>query len=165
MRRWRAQKIKYFVEVAGQLHARLECQRACRIPAAGCVRCSSGRRRDRREARRHRIAAGPAACLEVDQPGLFVLNNNILRLEVAVDEHARKGGESRGDLMHPGKLQYLRTADSFESEMGAQTVVKEILLLPQVELLAEFAFEPKTRGRRSRVAAMCSLLAWKSADS
>lgn len=82
-----------------------------------------------------------AEALVVDEPGAVFVDENVLALEVAVNEAAWEGGEAAakvGEGLLDGGAVFV---GEFGLEVAADEVVEEVVLLPEVEGVAEGGFE------------------------
>ena len=92
--------------------------------------------------------------LKVDEVSPPVASHDVLRLEIAMDEDARQGGQQLGNFAKPPAIRLGEERGiGFEIALGA--VFEEVVLLPPVEVGIERVLEPGTRaiGARSRVQA------------
>src|SRR5688500_12597219 len=71
--------------------------------------------------------------LEIDQVGLAIANDDVLRLEIAVDKDARTLRELLGDLIESGQRRQLGKLFRLQAENAAETILEEVILFPSIK--------------------------------
>jgi hypothetical protein len=95
--------------------------------------------------------------LEIDETHLTAPDDDILALEIAVDETARKRGEFIGNLLEPGAIE-----TGGESEVPAEAMFDEVILLPTIERRIELLLQVKLIAPGATCARVWSRSAWSS---
>ena len=100
--------------------------------------------------------------LKVDEAGLAIAHHDVLRLEIAVDKHARKRGEAGCDFLS-GPVAEQIDDGTIDLEETFQAVLKKVVLLPEVKLGVKFLLKSEHSAQWRRWACGCKRNAWSSA--
>src|ERR1043166_6669299 len=92
---------------------------------------------------RRQIVFGQAGThsLEIDQVSLAVANDDVLRLKIAMDQHARESRQRFGDFAQRWQCGERGQLCLVDLEIAAEAVFEEITLLPAIECGVKFTRE------------------------
>ena len=76
--------------------------------------------------------------LKINQIGLPVSDQNVLRLKIAMDQNAREFGEGFANLRQRGQLRDLGGFRLLDVEIATNTIFKKVTLFPKIKRGVEF---------------------------
>src|SRR4029434_5776763 len=79
--------------------------------------------------------------LKVDEASGSLFDDDILRLKIAMNEHARERGESFGDLMQARPFALILDHAGLQLENATQAILEKVVLLPTVKVGTEFGLK------------------------
>src|SRR5438477_9417106 len=76
--------------------------------------------------------------LKIDQIGLAIAQEDVLRLKIAMHQNSRQIGETFRNLAQDGQCGERRELNAVNLEMAAQTILEKIILFPKIKRSVEF---------------------------
>jgi hypothetical protein len=79
--------------------------------------------------------------LEIDEISPLVADDDVLRLKIAMDEHARVALQLLGNLLQSREASQFTQLPRIDAEMTAKAILEEIMLFPNVKRRVELRWQ------------------------